>query len=76
MTGKGLKMGFFNEKENNMNSPVEQFTIKTLYELNFMGIDVSFTNASLFMMLSILGSVCFLYFGSRKQHLYLEDFNP
>ena len=52
-----------------MNSPVEQFTIKTLYELNFMGIDVSFTNASLFMMLSILGSVCFLYFGSRKQAL-------
>jgi len=53
-----------------MNSPVEQFTIKTLYELNFMGIDVSFTNASLFMMLSILGSVCFLYFGSRKQANY------
>ena len=52
-----------------MNSPVEQFTIKTLYELNFIGIDVSFTNASLFMMLSILGSVCFLYFGSRKQAL-------
>ena len=52
-----------------MNSPVEQFTIKTLYELNFMGIDVSFTNASLFMMLSILGSVCFLYLGSRKQAL-------
>ena len=52
-----------------MNSPVEQFTIKTLYELNFMGIDVSFTNASLFMMLSIIGSVCFLYLGSRKQAL-------
>ena len=44
-----------------MNSPVEQFTIKTIYELNFLGIDVSFTNASLFMMLSVLGSVCFLY---------------
>ena len=52
-----------------MNSPVEQFTIKTLYELNFMGVDISFTNAALFMMLSILGSVCFLYFGSRKQEL-------
>ena len=52
-----------------MNSPVEQFTIKTIYELNFMGIDVSFTNASLFMMLSIFGSVCFLYLGSRKQSL-------
>ena len=52
--------------KNNMNSPVEQFTIKTIYELDFMGIDLSFTNASLFMMLSIFGSVCFLYFGSRK----------
>ena len=52
-----------------MNSPVEQFTIKKIYELNFMGIDVSFTNASLFMMFSIIGSVCFLYLGSRKQAL-------
>ena len=50
-----------------MNSPVEQFTITTLYELNLMGIDISFTNASLFMMLSILGSVGFLYLGSKKQ---------
>ena len=50
-----------------MNSPVEQFTIKTLYELNLMGIDISFTNASLFMMLSILGSTGFLYLGSKKQ---------
>ena len=52
-----------------MNSPVEQFTIKTIYELNFMGIDVSFTNASLFMILSIIGSACFLYLGSRRQAL-------
>ena len=52
-----------------MNSPVEQFTIKTIYELDLMGIDISFTNASLFMMFSILGSVCFLYLGSRKQAL-------
>ena len=52
-----------------MNSPVEQFTIKILYNLNIMGIDISFTNASLFMILSILGSVIFLYFGARKQAL-------
>ena len=50
-----------------MNSPVEQFTIKVLYNLNIMGIDISFTNASLFMILSILGSAGFLYFGARKQ---------
>jgi F-type H+-transporting ATPase subunit a len=52
-----------------MNSPVEQFTIKTLYVLNLMGIDVSFTNASLFMILSIFCSIGFLYFGARKQSL-------
>jgi len=49
-----------------MNSPVEQFTIKTLYEINLMGIDISFTNASLFMMLSIFCSVGFLYLGAKK----------
>ena len=43
-----------------MNSPVEQFTIKVLYNLNIMGIDISFTNASLFMILSILFSYIFL----------------
>jgi len=52
-----------------MNSPVEQFTIKTLYDLKLMGIDVSFTNASLFMILSIFCSIGFLYFGARKQSL-------
>ena len=52
-----------------MNSPVEQFTIKTLYDINLMGIDVSFTNASLFMFLSIFCSIGFLYFGARKQSL-------
>ena len=52
-----------------MNSPVEQFTIKTLYELNIVGFDISFTNASLFMMLSIFCSVSLLYLGTRKQSL-------
>ena len=57
-----------------MNSPVEQFTIKVLYELNIMGIDISFTNASLFMILSILGSAGFLYMGARKQALVPNRF--
>jgi len=57
-----------------MNSPVEQFTIKTLYEINLMGIDVSFTNASLFMMLSIFCSVGFLYIGAKKQSLVPNRF--
>jgi F-type H+-transporting ATPase subunit a len=57
-----------------MNSPVEQFTIKTFYEIHLLGVDISFTNASLFMLLSILTSVSFLYFGSRKQSLIPNRF--
>ena len=49
-----------------MKSPVEQFTIKTLIPIEFMGYDISFTNASLFMLLSVLISTCFLYFGIKK----------
>jgi F-type H+-transporting ATPase subunit a len=57
-----------------MNSPVEQFTIKTIFALNIMGIDISFTNASLFMMLSVLGSASLLYFGSSKKSLVPNRF--
>jgi len=49
-----------------MKSPVEQFTIKTLIPIEFMGYDISFTNASLFMLLSVIISTCFLYFGIKK----------
>ena len=49
-----------------MKSPVEQFTIKTLIPIEFMGYDISFTNASLFMLLSVVISTCFLYFGIKK----------
>jgi F-type H+-transporting ATPase subunit a len=57
-----------------MNSPVEQFTIKTLFALNFMGVDISFTNASLFMMISVISSAGFLYFGARKKLLVPNRF--
>ncbi len=57
-----------------MNSPVEQFTIKTLYSINWFGYDLSFTNASLFMMLSVIGSAVLFYLGSRKQSLVPNRF--
>ena len=57
-----------------MNSPVEQFTIKTIFALNLMGIDISFTNASLFMMLSVIASSGFLYFGAKRQSLVPDRF--
>ena len=48
-----------------MHSPVEQFTIKVLYSLTFLGYDISFTNSSLFMVLAVLVSSGFLYFAMR-----------
>ena len=52
-----------------MKSPVEQFTIKTLVPLEAFGYDISFTNASLFMVLSVIVSSLFLYLGIKKSSL-------
>ena len=52
-----------------MHSPVEQFTIKVLFTLNLFGVDVSFTNSSLFMVLTVLASVTFLGLAIRPAAL-------
>ena len=52
-----------------MHSPVEQFTIKVLFALNLFGYDVSFTNSSLFMVLTVLASVVFLALATRPAAL-------
>ena len=52
-----------------MHSPVEQFTIKVLFALNLFGYDVSFTNSSLFMVLTVLASVVFLTLAIRPAAL-------
>ncbi len=52
-----------------MNSPVSQFQIKTIIPLELFGIDISFTNASLFMFFSVFISVYLLYFGIKKSLL-------
>ena len=57
-----------------MNSPVEQFSIKILFALNLFGFDISFTNASLFMIISVLGSASVFYLGARKQTLVPNRF--
>ena len=48
-----------------MHSPIEQFTIKVLIPINVLGIDISFTNASLFMILASLVSITILGLGAR-----------
>ena len=57
-----------------MKSPVEQFTIKTLVPLEAFGYDISFTNASLFMVLSVIISSLFLYLGIKKSSLIPNRF--
>ena len=52
-----------------MKSPVEQFTIKNIIPIEFMGYDISFTNASLFMVLSVIISISFLFFGIKRSKL-------
>ena len=48
-----------------MHSPVEQFTIKVLYDLHLFGYDISFTNSALFMILAVLVSTIFLVMTMR-----------
>ena len=47
-------------------SPLNQFEIKRLIELDIGGIDASFTNSSLFMMLSVITISIFLILGMRN----------
>ncbi len=49
--------------------PMEQFEIKSLIDLNLAGYDISFTNSSLFMTLSVLIAFTFYWFATRKSAL-------
>ncbi|MEQ8318828.1 MAG: F0F1 ATP synthase subunit A [Rhodospirillales bacterium] len=50
-------------------SPLAQFEIKKLVDINIAGIDASFTNSSLFMVLTVLTVTLFLVGGMRKSAL-------
>jgi ATP synthase A chain len=46
-------------------SPIEQFALKTVFPLKLFGLDISITNSTLFMMLTV-GLICgFLYYAMR-----------
>ncbi|MFA7439758.1 MAG: F0F1 ATP synthase subunit A [Sphingomonadaceae bacterium] len=49
-----------------MASPLEQFAIKRYAEFSVGGFDASFTNASLFMLISLVAVWLFLFFGLRR----------
>ena len=52
-----------------MNHLMHQFEVRKLVPLDLIGFDVSFTNASLFMVLSVILGVSFLWFLVRKQEV-------
>ena len=52
-----------------MAGPLEQFEIKTLVPIHVGGVDASFTNASLFMVIAIAAVTLFLTVGMRKREL-------
>lgn len=54
--------------------PIHQFHINKLVDLNIGGLDVSFTNASLFMVVTVVLAGSFLYFASSSRALIPSRF--
>lgn len=52
-----------------MANPIEQFTIRPLIEINLGGVDASFTNASAFMVLTVVSVSLFLTLSMRGRAL-------
>ena len=52
-----------------MSNPLEQFEIKPIIPINVGGVDISFTNSSLFMVLAVVVSTLVLGLCLRKRTL-------
>ena len=50
-------------------SPLEQFKIDRLFEIHVGGVDVSFTNSALFMVIAIIVASAIVVLGSRGRSL-------
>jgi F-type H+-transporting ATPase subunit a len=50
-------------------SPLSQFEVKKIIDLNFGSVDISFTNSSLYMVLATLAAIFFMIFATRKKAL-------
>ena len=51
-------------------NPMQQFTVKRIGpEINIAGVDLSFTNASLFMVISATVIILFLFLGSKEKRI-------
>lgn len=52
-----------------MSNPLHQFEVKPIIPIEWNGMNLSFTNASLFMVFSAFFAVCIMWFLVRKQKL-------
>ena len=55
--------------EENAMDPIHQFVIKPIIDFHAFGIDASFTNASLFMMIVVLSAAAFILLGTQSRAL-------
>ena len=50
-------------------NPLSQFTIEKIFDINLLGVDISFTNSSLYMLLATFFIIIFMGFATRKKLL-------
>ncbi len=50
-------------------SPLAQFEIKKIFDLQIGGVDISFTNSSLYMVIATICAIAFMFFATRKKSL-------
>ena len=56
------------------NNPMQQFTVHKIGpEINIAGVDLSFTNASLFMVISASLIILLLFVGSKEKKIIITD---
>lgn len=48
-------------------NPLAQFEVHKIFDINVAGIDISFTNSSLYMVLSTIFVIAFMLFSTRKK---------
>jgi F-type H+-transporting ATPase subunit a len=50
-------------------NPLAQFEVKKIFDLNIGGIDISFTNSALYMLIATISAIAFMVFATRKKSL-------
>lgn len=53
-----------------MDSPLQQFTVKTIIPIEINGYNISFTNSALFMLLSVGAIFLLFYIGLHRQRIF------